>query len=366
MHRRQSMIFKKHLQFAVILLFFITTQVISQQAVRESFNYPLGTKIDTLVGDAGNGWGGSWDLFDKGSDANLNIMTVADTGFAYKDLNYPVQNLGNLLIGNNPAAWGYQRYGRKLAQTWPDEAGKVYWLSCLYELKNYTDNGWALVSLFKDNKEGPGIGHEWGNAAIGVATYNDEGRSVYSVHDGPQWLVAKVVMSGDTVKADRVFLWVSPNPAGGEPDTAVADARGNWNLNNGFNQVAIHWGGEGVGMSMAVDEIRLGTSWTAVSSPISSVPRQTSEIPLEFGLAQNYPNPFNPSTTINYTLLNSGKIKLSVFDMLGREVAVLVNQVQSAGTYEVTFKANELSSGIYFYRLQGAQGVITKKMMLLK
>jgi hypothetical protein len=344
---------------------FLATSQLFSQVVRESFNYPVGTKIDTLVGTAGNGWAGPWDLFDKGSDANLNVMAVADTGFAYTDLNYPIQNIGNLLIGNNPAAWGYQRYGRDLAQKWPDQAGKVYWLSCLYELKNFTDNGWALVSFFDGKNEKAGIGHEWGNAAIGVATYNELGRSTYSVHDGPQWLVAKVVMTGDTTN-ERVYLWVSPDPNGSEPDTTIADARGNWNLNSGFDRIAIHWGGEGVGMSMAVDEIRLGTSWKDVSTQITSVPRQISEIPTEFGLAQNYPNPFNPTTTINYTLNNQSKIKLSVYDMLGREVAVLVNQEQGAGTYEVVFKANELSSGIYFYRLVSPQGVISKKMMLLK
>jgi hypothetical protein len=88
--------------------------------------------------------------------------------------------------------------------------------------------------------------------------------------------------------------------------------------------------------------------------------------PTVFSLAQNYPNPFNPSTNISYTLKNNTKVRLSVFDLLGREVAVLANEIQTAGPHEVTFSANGLSSGIYFYKLQAANGVITKKMMLLK
>jgi 5-hydroxyisourate hydrolase-like protein (transthyretin family) len=99
---------------------------------------------------------------------------------------------------------------------------------------------------------------------------------------------------------------------------------------------------------------------------ITGVKRTDDNIPKEFYLSQNYPNPFNPSTNISYTLKNSGKARLSVYDLLGREVAVLANEIQAAGQHEVKFLANGLSSGIYFYKLQAVNGVITKKMMLLK
>jgi hypothetical protein len=65
-------------------------------------------------------------------------------------------------------------------------------------------------------------------------------------------------------------------------------------------------------------------------------------------------------------LKNSGKVRLSVYDLLGREVAVLANEIQAAGQHEVKFSANGLSSGIYFYKLQATNGVITKKMLLMK
>jgi hypothetical protein len=88
--------------------------------------------------------------------------------------------------------------------------------------------------------------------------------------------------------------------------------------------------------------------------------------PTVFSLAQNYPNPFNPSTNISYTLKNSSKVRLSVYDLLGREVAVLANEIQAAGTHKVTFLANGLSSGMYFYKLQTAGMTMTKKMVLMK
>ncbi|MCB0730758.1 MAG: T9SS type A sorting domain-containing protein [Ignavibacteriae bacterium] len=92
----------------------------------------------------------------------------------------------------------------------------------------------------------------------------------------------------------------------------------------------------------------------------------------KFELSQNYPNPFNPTTTIKYSVPNvassysSSKVELKVYDILGREIKTLVNQKQKPGSYEVSFNANELSSGVYFYKLQSGDFVQTKKMMLLK
>jgi hypothetical protein len=88
--------------------------------------------------------------------------------------------------------------------------------------------------------------------------------------------------------------------------------------------------------------------------------------PKTFVLEQNYPNPFNPSTAISYQLPMASTVSLKVFDMLGKEVATLVNGRQKAGAYTVNFNANQLSSGVYFYRLQAGSFVQTRKMMLVK
>ena len=85
-----------------------------------------------------------------------------------------------------------------------------------------------------------------------------------------------------------------------------------------------------------------------------------------YKLSQNYPNPFNPSTTINYTIPKTGLVTLKVFDISGREVANLVNEVKNAGTYDFKFYAGNLSSGVYFYRLESGNFVETKKMFLVK
>jgi hypothetical protein len=95
----------------------------------------------------------------------------------------------------------------------------------------------------------------------------------------------------------------------------------------------------------------------------------SEEIPTDYILSQNYPNPFNPETKINYQIKTSGDIKLIVYNMLGKEIADLVNTRQQPGSYQVTFDVsqNNLSSGIYFYSLFINNRLIdTKKMSLIK
>jgi hypothetical protein len=79
-----------------------------------------------------------------------------------------------------------------------------------------------------------------------------------------------------------------------------------------------------------------------------------------------YPNPFNPTTTINYTLPEEGKVNIKIYDVLGREVETLVNEIRTAGTHSVEFNASHLPSGVYLYKIETSQGMLTKKMLLLK
>lgn len=89
-------------------------------------------------------------------------------------------------------------------------------------------------------------------------------------------------------------------------------------------------------------------------------------IPKSIYLYQNYPNPFNPTTTIKYGIPQNGLVKLVVYDLLGKEVATLVNDEQSAGYYEVTFDASKLTSGVYFYKITSGDFSDVKKMLLVK
>ncbi len=91
-----------------------------------------------------------------------------------------------------------------------------------------------------------------------------------------------------------------------------------------------------------------------------------NEIPASYKLEQNFPNPFNPSTTIKYSVHKEGLVKIILYDVLGREVTSLVNEVKPVGNYEVNFNASNLTSGVYFYRMQAGNFVQAKKMILMK
>ncbi len=112
--------------------------------------------------------------------------------------------------------------------------------------------------------------------------------------------------------------------------------------------------------------------WFVIGNRITDVKKEPGTIPQTISLEQNYPNPFNPSTTINYSINKPEFVSLKVYDILGNEVADLVNGMQSAGNYRVEFNTQQsenhkqLSSGIYFYQLKSGSFVQTKKMILMK
>jgi hypothetical protein len=112
----------------------------------------------------------------------------------------------------------------------------------------------------------------------------------------------------------------------------------------------------------ATSDARFGV----VVGPITTSVRELNEVPNSVVLHQNYPNPFNPTTQISFELPQAMQVKLTVFDMLGREVSTLVNSTAKAGLSTVNWNAANASSGIYYYRLQAGNSVVTKKMTLIK
>ena len=93
---------------------------------------------------------------------------------------------------------------------------------------------------------------------------------------------------------------------------------------------------------------------------------RTDVVPTAFSLSQNYPNPFNPTTSFSYALASPSLVTLKVFNILGEEIATLVNGFQEVGSYNISFDAAKLASGVYFYRLTAGEYSATKKMLLMK
>lgn len=99
---------------------------------------------------------------------------------------------------------------------------------------------------------------------------------------------------------------------------------------------------------------------------LTSVADKRKNYPNNFVLKQNYPNPFNPSTTIEYSLPQSGIVQLAVYNILGEKIIRLVNEIQKMGTYKINFNASSLASGIYYYQIKYQKTIQTKKMLLIK
>jgi hypothetical protein len=121
-----------------------------------------------------------------------------------------------------------------------------------------------------------------------------------------------------------------------------------------------------------MDEIHENNNkgWTVLfvadGAPTSVAANEGSTLPVQFTLEQNFPNPFNPATEIKYSLPTDSHVVLSVFNMLGQEVARLVDRRQVAGNYTATFRAGPMSSGMYIYRLEAGNFIANRKMLLLK
>ena len=164
------------------------------------------------------------------------------------------------------------------------------------------------------------------------------------------------------------------------------------NFSSGAASVTINFAGSVTDSSLFIHDLFADTSLQVSASQINSVTFKLAGLEAkvyslqkyittsvndkvntvyQYKLEQNYPNPFNPSTVISYSLGQSGNVKITVYDLLGREVATLVNQTQNSGTYKVTWSGKNsfgesVSSGIYFYSINSVSFVSTKKMILLK
>ena len=129
------------------------------------------------------------------------------------------------------------------------------------------------------------------------------------------------------------------------------------------NTVAMH-----LDYHQATNTLRIGTHGRGVwetHNPVGII-NYNNQVPSGYSLQQNYPNPFNPVTNIKYDILTEGFVKLSVYDILGRELKSIISQNQKPGTYTVQFDGTDLSSGVYFYKLQANSFTETKKMMITK
>jgi hypothetical protein len=192
----------------------------------------------------------------------------------------------------------------------------------------YTDDfAQAIVTLDYDND---------GDLDFVTANYSTSNGITLFLNDG----------SANFVQARSCFQdLINGFPEGIVADDFDLDGRTDIAVATSFGQLAVLYNADG---------------------PTSVEQQESNFFPAQYELKQNYPNPFNPTTTIEFSMPSAGLVQLSVYNILGEEVKTLVNEERTAGKHSVKFNASQMSSGIYFYRLQAGSFVQTKKMILLR
>jgi hypothetical protein len=165
-----------------------------------------------------------------------------------------------------------------------------------------------------------------------------------------------VVRTQNQIETDRCRKY----PAGFISNTGL---KAIWHLDNNANDSVSGYNGTIMG-TVTFDTVSFPIP--GVSCTVTGIEPVGNTIPSVYSLAQNYPNPFNPTTNIKFSLPKGGYVTLKVYDLLGKEVATLVQDPYEAGTYVVDFNASALASGVYFYSLESGSFNETKKMLLVK
>ena len=198
----------------------------------------------------------------------------------------------------------------------------------------------------------------------GLTKFDGTNWHTYNISNSP--VTSNTIFDIEVDKDDN--LWLS-TCAGG---LIKFDGKNNWTIYNTSNS-GIAFDSQNLVAIDTFDNKWIGHNESGISlfredGVILTVIKddKINDINKEFSLEQNYPNPFNPSTTITYSVMKSMHIKLNVYDILGREIKMLVNEEKKPGTYKIKFNADNLSSGIYCYRLIAGNFSDTKKFVLLK
>ena len=290
-------------------------------SITESWGFWSGGKVRVSIADSNVVWAG----YGLDSSPNRKLHISRDQGVSFEAVALPTMNRAPETIISGLA-------------THPTESGTAYALFSRY--------GYARVLETKD------YGQTWTDlSSFDTTGASTNGFPDVAVHD-------LLVMPHATN-----VLW-----AGTDIGLFKSKSYGKeWNYaHNGLPAVSV-WR-----MKFRDDEVILGTHgrgvWTVPASEIDvAIEEESAELPSGFSLAPNYPNPFNASTTIQFKVPSEARVRLTVFDAIGRKVSVLTDRVYPPGEYDLNWNANDFASGVYFYRMESEGKLIhTHKMTLVK
>lgn len=330
-----------------------------------------------------SGLGGGLAIVGYGAIVEQNVITdnelegparLVGGGVMLSYCNAPVQFRNNWISGNRLIGTGVHR-----------GAGIFVW-KCSPTLTNN-------IVVGNEGKHGGGIYVGDGSLPSRAIMVNN------TICGNSATLGSGIYSAGSYPVVLNTILWnqgADVYQEGGMVTVQYSDIRGGWigtgniDANPAFLDTTYRLASSSPCIFAAIDSLQVGGIWLhappfciygmarptpagtrpdigACENPIAvGVEEPQAGLPTTFGLSQNYPNPFNPSTTISYQLPTQSEVTLRVFDVLGREVATLLNGVEEPGYKEVHWNANGVASGVYFYRLQTGNSVDVKKLMLLK
>jgi subtilisin family serine protease len=222
-----------------------------------------------------------------------------------------------------------------------------------------TQNNFAVA--FNNNKIDPTV---FKKVYTGAALISGNANSLiyYGINNGSA--TDSVILSDANGFSDKEKWFTlskgdKTKTAGGDISLVVSGGPFNILANDSVNVAYV------LAAATTLDSLRAAIQQSRDKYKTVGIKENQNKLPDSFALFQNYPNPFNPSTVISYQIPKAGHVKLKVYDVLGREVATLIDKEQIAGSYKVEF-SGQLSSGVYFYRLTAGEFSQTKKMLLLK
>ena len=322
-------------------------------------NFLTGTRYYGIYISASNGF--YW------YQSSLNNKTI----YALTSLNNNIYagtiDSGVFISSNNGVSWDITSLNNKFIYSLLTHDNSILAGTYGYGIYISTDYGTSWVQSSLNNKS---VNCLASNGNDIFASITDSGGVYRSTDNGISW--TRTSLFNKFIRSIAVYgnnIFAAADNIGGTGGIYFSSNNGdNWSLKNeGFNNIPSQFYSLTIANNLVLTGVSLNNSlWQRPLSEIVNVQNMGLEIPSSYSLEQNYPNPFNPKTVISFQLPVDSKVLIKIYDVQGREVETLVNEMLQAGTYSTQWNASAYPSGVYFYRMQADGYTVTKRMTLIK